>query len=774
MPGRSRACGGDARGPSRPVKTPTPAPLAVRHRKTVAALWIVAIVVLLPAARRLPGRLDAGTRITGSESERVVHLMDSAFASPLAHPLLLVVRGLPPGPGGEEGLETILDEVRAVEGVRAVFSPFDLGDPLLRGDEPGSLIVVAGLVQGGSAAAPVLERLTAVTRDLEAGLAGATLRWTGPEALSVDLRRASVADARRSELRAAVPTLLLLVAAFGSVVAALLPLLFGGLAIVTAMGLAFLVSTWWAPSLLLQNVISILGLALGVDYALLVVTRFREALASGLDGPAAAAATTRSAGRTIVLSGTTVALGFASLLLVPVGELRSVAVGGFVVVGVAVLLATTLLPALLAAIGGGIDRGRIPLLPRTADRDQLERWRAWGRWVVRRPVLVLVAAGAPLLLMAAPSLWLRSDVPEKWLPPDMPSAQGLLDLEEIGRGPVASTLTVLLELPEGTVATEGEGWRGYTAVAGALQALPWVQRVRSLPGVASAFPAPPAVFLALAPDSVVRAFVSAGGRHARFEVVPNRESTTSFLVESVRELRAMDAGALAGITGATLLVGGVPAVHADYEDALGSAFGRVVLAVVLGVFVSLLVGFRSVLVPLKATFLNLVSVGAAFGALVVVFQMGWGSRALGVTEPLAGVFPAIPLLAFAIVFGLSMDYEVFLVRRVLEERRARPEAPEAVPIVEGLARTGRVITSAATIMVVIFLAFALGDYLPAKLLGFTLAVAVLVDATLVRLALGPALLQLAGRWNWWPADVPQRRRSGPRSDRPDPGVPPRD
>ncbi|HZK78237.1 MAG TPA: MMPL family transporter, partial [Gemmatimonadaceae bacterium] len=225
-------------------------------------------------------------------------------------------------------------------------------------------------------------------------------------------------------------------------------------------------------------------------------------------------------------------------------------------------------------------------------------------------------------------------------------------------------------------------------------------------------------------------------------------------MDLVREIRSKSAESLTGLPGTALDVGGLPALNVDYADATAGRFWNVVLAVVVVTMIALLVGFRSALIALKAVALNLVSVAAAFGAVVLVFQDGIGIRFLGMSGPLDGTFSAIPLMVFCVVFGLSMDYEVFLVARVAEARRKGASDSEA--IAEGLARTGGLITSAAAIMIVVFAGFTLGDFVIVKILGFALAVAVLVDATVVRIAIGPALFKLAGRWNWWPGERSSR------------------
>jgi RND superfamily putative drug exporter len=220
------------------------------------------------------------------------------------------------------------------------------------------------------------------------------------------------------------------------------------------------------------------------------------------------------------------------------------------------------------------------------------------------------------------------------------------------------------------------------------------------------------------------------------------------VVAFVRDLRAADPVSVAGRAGARLRVGGLPGVNADYEDAVNARVRAVVGVVLAGTLLALLVGFRALLVPVKAVALNLLSVSAALGSAVLVFQDGHGASWVGLDGPTGGLFPAVPVLVFTIVFGLSMDYDVFLVARVAEARRSGRTDGEALAI--GIARTGGVITSAAVIMVAVFAAFAAGELLLVRILGFTLAVAVALDATLIRIALGPALLSLAGRWNWWP------------------------
>jgi RND superfamily putative drug exporter len=249
-------------------------------------------------------------------------------------------------------------------------------------------------------------------------------------------------------------------------------------------------------------------------------------------------------------------------------------------------------------------------------------------------------------------------------------------------------------------------------------------------------------------ESIRKSFLRSDGQATLIELLPTATLSPNEQIRWVREVRSSDVAAITGVPGAVLRVGGVPALDADYDSVVHQWLPRVVLGVVLGSLLALLIGLRSLFAAVKAILLNLLSVGGSFGALVVVFQEGHGSKLFGLHGPTGTVYPIVPILSFAIVFGLSMDYEVFLVARVLEERRRGLSERSAV--IEGLARTAGLITSAAAVMIAIFTAFTLGDFLVVQMLGFTLAVAVFIDATVVRMVVGPALLQLAGDWNWWP------------------------
>ena len=727
----------------------------VRRRGWIAALWLAAAIAFVPRGSRLPQVLETSARIEGSESATVEGLLQDKgpLASAYARYAVLVVGGVP-SPATAAGAATLRRIVRplaAAPQVTGVFSFLDRPDSLLLSPASTGTLVIVGL-KSDSASRPdrLIPHLRSLTERLGVALRrqhpGITLRWTGETPLNVDLRRTSAADVQHAERRALPITAALLVLAFGALAAALVPVGAGALAIAIALGAAAVAAARWPLSILLQSVVPMLGLGLGIDYALLIVSRYRDALAAGRDAVGAAEEATEHAGHTILLSAATVALGFLVLLTVPLNEMRAIAAGGLLVVVTSSLLATTLLPGVLAMLGPRIDWGRVRR--RSFRQTSIDWWRRWGRRVTDHPWLALAAGGLPLLLLSSQAIHLHSGLPRgDWLPQSMESARALDDLRAMGRSGMIQTVRIALTMPAGVSVRQPAGWGVVQRYTRDLESDARVARVRSIVTVLQAAGMSRAK-LASSPGfttrRLTRGLISTDGRLALVEVMPAESVAPDDLLALVRELRSRGASP----AGVAVTVGGLPAFNVDYLDAVGGRFWEIVLLVVGGTMVALFIGFRSVLVPLKAVVLNLLSVAAAFGAVKLVFQDGHGARLLGVQEPLGAVFSSLPVIVFCIVFGLSMDYEVFLMTRVREARHAGADDHEA--IVAGLGSTAQVITNAAAIMLVVFAAFTLGDVLLTKVLGFALAVAVLLDATIVRMIVGPALLQLAGKWNWWP------------------------
>ena len=728
------------------------------RRFWVSGIVLAATIALLPFSFHAERHLETATRVEGSQAETVRQELADRFRSPFVDRVVLVIQGLPPANSelGGQALETIVAALKEQTGVSGVVSYLELRDPIFLGRGGGTFILV-GLTSTDGPVESLVPKLHLLASSLENQLRGhypaVKLELTGEIPLNFDIRKASADDVQRGERLVIPATLALLLLAFGSPIAALIPLVVGQLAIATTLAITGLLAQRWHLSILVQNLATMLGLGLGIDYALLMVSRFREAISAGHDGPAASMIAARQAGHTLLISASTVAIGFLALLTVPISEIRSIGIAGFLVAGMSVLLTNTLVPAVLALLGRRIDLWRLPFTPnldvhraaRTGDR-----WRKWGKVIVAHPWLALLLAGTPLILLAWHARGLDTSLPRgDWLPKTAESVHALHTLDQMDRGGVVESLRVIIELPTDSIAQTDAGWNVLDRLTKRLASDPRCDRVISITSIAESNRSS----LTDLSRETRRTFLSSDGRAALLEVVPAGSVSLRDQVNWVRELRKTGAETLTGVPGATLLVGGIPALNADYETIIRDRFPSVTALVVGGTLLALLCGFRSIFAALKAIVLNLLSVTASFGALVFVFQNGHGSRFLGVPGGTGSIFPLVPIVAFAIVFGLSMDYEVFLVARVLEARRSGLSETDAIP--EGMARTAGLITSAAAIMIVVVAAFTIGDFLVVKMIGFTLAIAVLIDATLVRIVIGPALLRIAGDWNWWPGGLPK-------------------
>ena len=726
------------------------------RRFWLAGLVLAAVLALLPFSFHAERHLETATRIEGSEASKVPEELATRFRSPFVDQVVLVIQGLPPADSeeGEQALATIEKAVQAEPGVSGVVSHLDSHDSIFLGKGGGTFILI-GLASTQGPVESLVPKLHELANSLQDQLRGRypaiKLELTGETPLNFDIRKASADDVNHAESLVIPATLALLLIAFGSFVAALIPLAVGQLAIATALAIAGFLALRWHLSILVQNLATMLGLGLGIDYALLMVSRFREAIAVEQDGLNAAAIAARQAGHTLVISASTVAIGFLALLTVPISEVRSIGLAGVLVAGMSVLLANTLVPALLAALGPRINAGRLPFTasldgPRAARTG--ERWRRWGKVIVAHPWLAILLAGVPLVLLASQAARLDTSVPRgDWLPSAAESVRALHTLEHMDRVGIVYSLRVIVELPADSIAQTDSGWNALDRFTKRLASDPRAYRVISLTSIMESNRSG----LDNLPRETRRTFLSRDGRAALVEILTATSVSLNDQVNWVRELRKTGAETLTGVPGATLRVGGIPALTADYQTIVRERFASVMAMVVGGTLLALLGGFRSLFAAVKAIALNLLSVAASFGALVVVFQDGHGCRFLGVPEGTISIFPIVPIVAFAIVFGLSMDYEVFLVARVLEARRSGMSELDAIP--EGMARTAGLITSAAAIMIVVFAAFTFGNFLVVKMLGFTLAVAVFIDATLVRIVIGPALLRVAGDWNWWPGGL---------------------
>ncbi|MGK5555240.1 MMPL family transporter [Actinomadura kijaniata] len=498
----------------------------------------------------------------------------------------------------------------------------------------------------------------------------------------------------------------ILLVAFGSVLAMGLPILTALLAIGSGLALIMLLGHLLPAPSFSPIVAVLIGLGVGIDYALFIVTRYRESLAEGADPESAVVTALTTAGRAVLFAGTTVVIALMGLLVMRQDLLTGVATAAGVAVLMTMLAAVTLLPALLGFAGRNIDRLRVPGLGR-ARRPAAERW---ARTVQRRPLLAGLAAAVVLLTLAAPALSMRLGLPDDSVQPRDSSAYASHRLLSEGFGP-------------------GTGAPLVVAVQGG-DAAPVAEAVRRTPGVAAVQPP-------------VRSRDGAASMFVAFPTTAALDERTGDLVHRLRD------DVVPSVTRGTALevyVGGPNAGSIDFADDVRERL-PVLVAVVVGLSLFLLVALvRSVTVALQAAVMNLLSVAAAYGVLTAVVQWGWGGGPLGFPTDMP-VATWVPLMMFPILFGLSMDYEVFLVSRIRELYERGVETREAVA--QGLARTARVITAAAAIMVMVFLSVLLGADIAVKQMGLGMAVAIVIDATVVRMVLVPALMELFGRANWW-------------------------
>src|ERR1700691_3249435 len=436
------------------------------RRFWVSGIVLAATIALLPFSFHAERRLETATRVEGSQAEIVREELTSRFHSPFVDRVVLVIEGLPPADseGGGQALETIVAALKEQPGVSGVVSYLDLRDPIFLG-RGGSTFVLVGLSSTDGPVESLVRQLhqlaSSLTNQLRGRYPAVKLELTGEIPLNFDIRKASAADVHRGESLVIPGTLVLLLVAFGSLMAALIPLAIGQLAIATTLAITGFLAQRWHLSILVQNLATMLGLGLGIDYALLMISRFREALCQGSDGPTAAAIAARQAGHTLTISASTVAIGFLALLMVPISEIRSIGVAGFLVAGMCVLLANTLVPAVLALLGPRIDAGRLPFTPRLdADRTARtgNRWRRWGNVIVAHPWLALFLAGVPLLLLSWQAARLDTNLPRgDWLPGAAESVHALHTLRRMDREGVVESLRVLVELPTDSIAQTDAG-----------------------------------------------------------------------------------------------------------------------------------------------------------------------------------------------------------------------------------------------------------------------------------------------------------------------------
>ncbi|MDP9224299.1 MAG: MMPL family transporter [Actinomycetota bacterium] len=684
------------------------------HRWTMVAIWVVALIGINVVSSVAGGAYSNNFSLPGTESQRAYDLLRNRFpqrAGDTADIAFKAQAGIT-DPSVRKRMQGFLRQIERFHHVDAVSSPYAPGGE--RQISPDGHIGLARIqfnVTGEKV--PIAE-----IKSMEALAAK-----DGGNDLTIDLGGSVVTFAEfqtpgGAEVVGLLAAVLILLVTFGSVLAMGLPLiiaLFGigiGLAIVT-LSAHFLTVPDFTPQLA-----SMIGIGVGVDYALFIVTRYRQQLGQGMTPEQATVAAITTSGRAVLFAGTVVVISFLAILLMGFSFVQGIAVGGAAAVLVTMMASVTLLPAVLGFVGKNIDRLHLPrLLHRDQTTPRESVWFRWSRLIQRWPAPVALVALLILVALTIPLFSLRLGSADAGTGDKSRSSRRAYDLLSEGFGP---------------------GFNGPLLLAAKFSAPGDVKTLNALgralskvPGVAGVTPP----------------IVSPKGDAAVMSVFPTtspQASQTSDLVHTLRD-RVIPA-ATAG-SGTQVLVGGLTAGTIDFADQSGRRLPVLIGVVLLLSFLLLVAVFRSLVVPAKAVVMNLLSIGAAYGVVVAVFQWGWLKSAVGLST-IGPIEAWVPMMLFTILFGLSMDYEIFLLSRIREDYLRNHD--NGLAVANGLATTARVITAAAAIMVTVFLSFVIGfDERAIKLFGFGLAVAIFVDATLIRMVLVPATMELLGDANWW-------------------------
>jgi RND superfamily putative drug exporter len=703
----------------------------------VLAAWALALVAAFALSAAFGGEFETDASTPGSDSARAQGLLAERFPAQAGETIQVAVRaGDVTNPGVRADVEALLGELGRRPHVTAVADPYATEGSVA--PDRRTLVARVYLDVVNPNDMPVEDTRSMLATAKAAERDGLEIALGGRAVQSAEANLAG------SELGGLIAAAVILLLMFGSVVAAGLPLAMaiGGLAV--SSGLVGVVAAVVEVPEFAPIIGVMLGIALGIDYALLMVTRFREWRAAGLDPEAATVATLDTAGRAVLVAGGTVMVSMLGLFVVGLSVMNGTAVVTMVTVLVVMAAGVTLFPAMLGYLGRRIDSLRVPLGRRRAvpaaggHPAPTAGWARWSRFVRRHSVLSTVGSVALLLALAAPFLGVRFGLPDAGNDPEGTSNRRAYDLLAEGFGPGASgPLVVVADLSRG----------GGDAA---------VERLRAgIGGVAG-----------VAAVSPPRA--NPAGDTAIVTVVPTTGPQAAATEDLVRTLRDDAVPAATAGTGAAVHVGGATAATIDANAQVAGRLAPLIGGVVVVSMLLLVLAFRSVVIAVTAAVMNLLSVAAAYGVVAFFLEGGWAGRLIGIdtATPMAAF---VPVIMFALLFGLSMDYEVFLISRIRESWVRSRDNGEA--IVAGLARTGRVITAAAAIMVVVFAAMIPSDQVFVKVFAVGMVAAIVVDATVVRLLLVPAVMHLLGRRNWWlprglERRLPQLHVEGPPAEAP--------
>ena len=711
-----------------------------RHPWRAIGAWLTAMVVAVVAIGALLGGAltTEGNPTNNPQSQRAKDVREAAFpaASTASMTDVVVVRSpryTVDAPQFRAFVNTLAGQVRDAKNVESVRAYPQANDPSLVSKDRHATMVQFAMPDESTSG--IDDVISAVRHADAASAFEATV--TGQRTVNHDFNQLSEDDLRSGELQFGLPAaLIVLLLVFGAVVAGLVPLLIALPSIVVALSFVAVLGHAFSLSIFVVNMLTGMGLALGIDYALFVVSRFREERGRGREKLDAISASAITANRAVIFSGTTFVIAMFGMFIVPSSIMRSLAVGAILVGIVSVVASATLLPALLGLLGDGIDRLRIPFVGSRSVEAANPEGRFWGkivRSVLRRPALAAGLSVALLLAAASPIFGMHIGTSgPTLLPSRFEARQGFEALQRNFPGATANPVEVV-------VATGGQQPAAERALA----------RLRTTLMTDPQF----------GPGRIEH---SPDGTVAMLSAPVRGDPSGDAAVSAVRHLRSTTVPAAFEGTDADVLVGGTTSENIDYFD---SVIGPApwVIAFVLGLtLVFLTVVFRSVVVAGTAVVLNLLSVSAAYGLLVLVFQDGFASGLLGFNH-VDTIEAWVPLFLFSVLFGLSMDYQVFLLSRIRERYDETRDTTDAVTF--GVSSTARIITGAALIIVAVFAGFAAGELVMFQQMGFGVAVALLIDATIIRSVLLPATMKLLGRWNWylphWLDWLPQLRVESP-------------
>jgi RND superfamily putative drug exporter len=684
------------------------------HRAIVILGWIATLVVMGIIASAAGSDFTEEFSLPSSDSKDALDLLENRFPAQAGDTVQIVYKAESgvEAPAVQRDMEGVFKQVEALPHVSEVASPYEKGG--------------AGAVSDDGKIAYATAQFNVTTDKLNDGEVKEimdTAQGVGGDGLQVEVGGAPVEEVRSeeeeggSEMIGVLAAVVVLLISFGSFVAMGLPIITALFALGVGISGITLFTHVFDTAEFAPQLAFMIGLGVGVDYALFILTRFRNGLDEGLEKREAAIAAVDTAGRAVLFAGITVIISLMGMLLLGLPFLYGVATAAAIAVLFTMIAALTLLPALLAIAGNWVNRLRIPGLGSGARSiDENGWWFRWSRRIQRRPWLAALISGGLLIALCIPTLSLRLGTNDAGTDPAGTTTREAYDLLAEGFGPgFNGPFQLVAALPEKgndealqELRTELKGEEGVEAVTD----------------------------VTLNPNETVGVF----------QLYPTTSPQSEATTELLDRIRADVIPPVESATGAQVHVGGINAIFEDFGNAIADKLPLFIGVVVLLSALLLTIVFRSIWVPLKAILMNLLSIGAAFGLIVAVFQWGWGASLIGVdaTGPIISFFP---IFLFSIIFGLSMDYEVFLMSRIHEEWEHSKDATESVT--RGLALTGRVITAAAAIMVTVFAAFMIGEDRIIKLFGLGLASAVFIDAVIIRSVLVPAVMQLLGARAWW-------------------------